>query len=292
MSRDKILKLLKAIAFPHMAVAVLCTLAGAAGLVWVFSSGNTENWPAYPIYVLSFYALITVCTRLIPWSVRLFQNRKHEDPEVTLRQKLYSGLTVNWIYGIFLIVTGVLHEDTWLWTNGIYNMVLALIRFCMVLYERRLTHSTDPDTRVRLGWNSYLLCGAGLLLLNLTMTGILFHRIWKGISPNYPELVVYAVAAYTFYRLTLAIIHVVQSRKNTSPILAAKRNLDLCGALLSLFSLQTALLSVFGNGFGHIVLMNTLTGTGISLAVVCGAVAMLIHGTKIKKRISGGSNHE
>lgn len=291
MNRDKILKALKAMLFPHMAVAVLCTLAGAAGLTWVFLSGNAENWPAYPIYVLSFYALVTVCTRLIPWTIRLFKNRKTTDPEETLRRKLYTGLTVNWVYGAFLIVTGVLHGDTWLWTNGIYNMVLALIRFGLVLYERRLAHSADPQTSLRLGWNSYLLCGGGLLLLNLTMTGILFHRIWKGISPNYPELVVYAVAAYTFYRLIQGIINVVKSRKNTSPTLAATRNLDLCAALMSLFSLQTALLSAFGDGFEQEVLMNTLTGTGISLTVVAGAIGMLLHGTKIKKRISGGSNH-
>lgn len=288
---NKTRSILKAILFPPIAVAILSALAGAAGLVWVFLSGNAENWPVYPIYVLSFYALVTVCTRLIPWAVRLFQNRTVTDPEETLRKKLYTGLTINWIYGAFLIVTGILHGDTWLWTNGIYNMVLALIRLGLVLYERRLVHAPDAETGLRLGWNSYLLCGGGLLVLNLTMSGVLFHRIWKGISPSYPELVVYAVAAYTFYRLTLAIVHVVKSRKNTSPTLAATRNLDLCGALMSLFSLQTAMFSTFGREFEYQVLMNVLTGSGVSLAVVCGAIGMLLHGTKIKKRISGGSEN-
>lgn len=288
---SKTRSILKAILFPPMAVAVLCTLAGAAGLTWVFLSGNAESWPAYPIYVLSFYALVTVCTRLVPWAIRLFRNRKTTDPEQTLRQKLYTGLTINWIYGAFLIVTGILHGDTWLWTNGIYNMVLALIRLGLVLYERRLAHSPDAETSQRLGWNSYLLCGGGLLVLNLTMSGVLFHRIWKGISPNYPELVVYAVAAYTFYRLTLAIVHVIKSRKNTSPTLAATRNLDLCAALMSLFSLQTAMFSAFGGEFEYQMLMNVLTGSGVSLVVVCGAIGMLLHGVKIKKRISGGSEN-
>lgn len=289
---EKLKKIGKALLFPPVWVIILCIPAAAAGLVWVFTTGNEENWPAYPIYVLSFYALVTACTKLIPWMIRFSKERKDHTPAVSpekkLRQKLYMGLTINWAYGGFQIVTGILHGDTWLWTNGIYNMVLALIRFVMVLYERQFVHSEDEAKKLRLGWNCYQLCGGGLLILNLTMTGIVFQRIWNGESAHYPELVVYAVAAYTFYRLTIAIINVVKSRKNTGPILAATRNLDLTVALMSLFSLQTAMFSAFGGSFEYQHLMNSLTGGGVCLVVVCSAVGMLLHGNKIKKRLSGG----
>lgn len=290
---ERLKKIGKALLFPHTAVTVLCVIAAAAGLIWVFSTGHEESWPAYPIYVLSFYALVTACTTLIPAAIRLSKDKKSSAvaPEKKLRQKLYTSLTINWAYGAFQIITGATHADTWLWTNGVYNMVLALIRFVLVLYERRLVHSEDEENKLRLGWNSYLLCGGGLLILNLTMTGIVFQRIWNGEATHYPELVVYAVAAYTFYQLIMAIVNVFKSRKNTSPILAATRNLDLSVALMSLFSLQTAMFSSFGAGFEHQHLMNSLTGGGICLIVVCGAIGMLLHGRKIKKKIAGGNHH-
>lgn len=291
-------KIAKALLFPHPVVTVLLVIAAAVGLGWTFGTGNENAWYAYAVYVLSFWALVTACTSLIPAWIRMSRARRQRiasgpklSPEKQLRGKLYRALTINWIYGGFQIVTGILCGSVWLWTNGIYNMALALIRFVLVLYERKLVHTNSETQQLRLSWNSYRITGFLLLILNLTMTGIAFQIIWNGEGSSYPELVVYAVAAFTFYRLTIAIINVVRSRKNTSPILAATRNLDLTVALMSLFSLQTAMFSAFGNDFAHQHLMNSLTGGGVCLIVVCSAVAMVFHGRKMKKSILGGKEN-
>lgn len=288
---DRFKKIAKAILFPHPAVVVLLVIAGAAGLVWVFAGGNEDSWIAYLVYVLSFYALTVACTALIPWAVSLSKKLK-ELPKLStdqqLKVKLYPGLTINLAYGIFQIITGLLYATTWMWTNGIYNIALAMIRFTVLMYERKLVHSKDEQQQLHLGWTCYRLCGFLLLILNLTLTGIVFQMIWQGEGSHYPELVLYAVAAFTFYRLTISIINVFKSRKNTSPILAATRNLDLMVALMSIFSLQTAMFSTFGGDFQYQLLMNSLTGGSVCLLVVLSALGMILHGNKIKKRISGG----
>lgn len=291
---ERFKKIGKALLFPHWFLVALVTVAATAALVWVFLSGNDTSWIAYPIYVLAFYALTIVCTSLIPAIIRLIKALK-EKPQLTLDQqlkrKLYPGLTINLGYGVFQIVTGILYSTTWMWTNGIYNMALALIRFVVLMYERKLNRTPEEQTRLGLAWSCYQLCGFLLLVLNLTLTGVVFQMIWQGEGSHYPELVLYAVAAFTFYRLVMAIINVVKSRKNTSPILAAARNLDLMVVLMSIFSLQTAMFSTFGGDFEYQFLMNSLTGGGVCLLVVCGAFGMVLHGRKIKKRISGGNKN-
>lgn len=294
-------EVLKKIFCRHPFAAALLAILSAAGLIWVFATGRDESWIAYPIYVLSAYALTVVCIALIPafrWLKKRERARQEEEltmaeeqKELRMRWSFLRSLAVNLAFAIFKMGAGVLYHSTWLATVGIYYMALSLIRFVLVLYEQRLERSKDSEQKLRVGWNCYQLCGALLLMLNLTMTGMVFQMIWHGMGGSYPELVVYAVAAYTFYRLGVTVMNVFRSRKNTSPILAAARNLDLFVALMSLFTLQTAMFAAFGGNFAYQHLMNSLTGGAVCLLVVCAALGMVLHGRKIKKRIKEGTQY-
>ena len=96
---------------------------------------------------------------------------------------------------------------------------------------------------------------------------------------------VFAVAAYTFYKLTVAILRVLQCRKNRSPILGIARNMDLIEAMMSLFSLQTGLFAAFGQDFEHQTLMNCFTGGTVCFLVVLGALGMMLHGRRRRNEI-------
>lgn len=295
---ERLKKIGRRLLFPHLAVTILLVILCAGLLAWVFLSGYEQTLIAYPIYVLSAYTLTVSCTKLIPQVIKWVKEGRRiknaldaEEKERHRRFSLYRSLLINLAFGLFKIVTGAVYQSPWLGSVGLYYIVLSLVRFVIVRYEWKLMKIHDEDQKLRHGWNCYQICGFLLLLLNLTMTGVVFQIIWQGMGSSYPELVVYAVAAYTFYRMTIAIIHVVQSRKNTGPILAAARNLDLSAALMSMYTLQTAMFSAFGSDFAFQHLMNSLTGGAVCLIVVCGALAQVLHGRKIKKRLTGGKEN-
>jgi NADH:ubiquinone oxidoreductase subunit 6 (subunit J) len=86
---------------------------------------------------------------------------------------------------------------------------------------------------------------------------------------------------YTFYSFISAIANVVQFRKSGRPILSAAKNLNLAGAVMSMFTLQTAMFSAFNqNGQSCQRLMNTVTGTAVCIIVIGIAVFMIIHSNK------------
>ena len=151
--------------------------------------------------------------------------------------------------------------------------------------ERKIADIDDECRRLRTGWRAYELCGGLLLLLNLWMSAMVFMMIWRGHGEEYPGLAVYAVAAYTFYKLTIAIARVIQCRKNRSPILGVAWNMDLIEAMMSLFSLQTGLFAAFGQDFEHQTLMNCFTGGTVCGLVVFGALGMMLHGRKRRNEI-------
>lgn len=291
---DRVKKICKILLWPHWAVTALLTVASAVGLAWVFLTGRDAEWVAYPVYVLSAYSLTALCIALAPeiikwtaaWKMKKAK-RTAEDIRKHLRRSLYKSLSVNAVYAVFKIGSGILYQSAWLWSSGLYYLVLSLIRIVLAVYERKAEKKTDPNQRQRAAWSAFQTCGFLLLLLNLTMTGMAFQMIWRESGKSYGEIVTIAIAAFTFYRLTNAIVQVAGSRKKKSPIDGAARNISLTEAMMSLFSLQTALFATYGGDFEDQLVLNCLTGGTVCLLAVLGALGMVLHGRKRKQELLG-----
>lgn len=213
------------------------------------------------------------------WIKRLFASQKVFDRAVK------QSMLVNIGYGVFHIAAGLLLRSNWMASNGGYYLVNGVIMGLLLGYERRIAGMDDDDRRLRIGWRVYELCGGLLLCLNLWMSMMVFQIIWRGHGEHYPGVLVYAAAAYTFYKLTIAIVRVVRCRKNRSPIQGVARNMELIEAMMSLFCLQTGLFAAFGQGFAYQTLMNCLTGGAVCTLVVLGSLGMMIHGRKRRNEI-------
>lgn len=263
----------------HPGLAMLLSAAFGGGLVWIFLNGRETQWYAYIVYVGAFYALVVDCAALIPW---LWKRAKRPKPrnEGKFRRSLYTHLLVDLIYGIWQIVQGVVVGSAWIGGYGIYNVCHGLVRVVLARYERKLQALPEDGRKQMLAWRCYTICGFLMVAVNLTMTGLVFQMVWMGRSSHDSEIMVIAVAAFTFYKLIMAIVRVVRCRRSNEPISGAARNLGLAEAMMSLFSLQAALFAVYGGGFEHQLLMNSLTGFAVCLMIMLGGIGMIIHGRK------------
>lgn len=289
---EKARAIVKRLLFLPGALVGIVGAAAFCALGWVFLNGYEAAWFAYPVYVLSFYALTVVCIHVVPkviaWVKKPQEERRFRFPleeKKDFGPSLRRSLWINIGYGLFHFLAGVWMRSNWMACNGGYYLVNAVIMGVLVGYEWKIAGIGDDYRRLRTGWRVYELCGGLLLSLNLCMSVMVFQIIWKGQGEEYPGLLIFAVAAYTFYKLTIAIIRVVQCRKNRSPILGVARNMDLIEAMMSLFSLQTGLFAAFGQDFAHQTLMNCLTGGAVCALVLLGALGMMLHGRKRRNEI-------
>lgn len=133
------------------------------------------------------------------------------------------------------------------------------------------------------------------------VSGIRYRSVWFGtlavyyillaVSKNsgftYPGMLIYLMAMYTFYAVITAIMNVIKFRKYGSPVMSAAKVINLTAALVSMLSLETAMLTQFGTGRDGVFrqLMTALTGAGVSVLVLGMAVYMIIKTTKQIKRI-------
>ncbi|MBQ8536652.1 MAG: hypothetical protein IJ461_04525 [Clostridia bacterium] len=250
----------------------------AFGLViYVFAAGKEETLLGYLSYAASAYALAVVCAsapqmvrclRSNPLIQRAAQARSRVAPQNLLKAELYLGLGINLVYAAVKLVTGILHESVWFISLAGYYFLLAGLKFALA--------QADREDRLA-QWRRCRLCGCILLLMNQALAVVVYLVVRRGDGFEYPGLMVYAVAAYTFYSVISAIYSAVRVKRQNSPVEAAARSVSLVAALVSLLALETALLSQFGQpgqeDFRR--LMTGLTGLAVCLSVLWIAVVML-----------------
>lgn len=291
------------ILFPPVWIIVLSPLIGFPAVIISLVFLSKTNPICYVSYVLSAYALTVLCTNfprakrrckeLIHGdeikaivSFRRFMNRYKytsmylNDKEFRAKISLYTGLGINYFYALFKCSTGMVFHSAWLWAIGIYYVMLSAIRF-MLLRNVRITDKSKHSVKRKIQeWKSYRFCGIMMFLLSLAMSGMVIQMIWQNRSYEYKGYIIYISALYTFYCFILSISNVVSFAKRDNAILSAAKNLNLAGAIMSMFALQTAMFSAFGGGEKLQRQMNTITGSAVCIIVTGMAVFMIVRSNK------------
>jgi len=98
-----------------------------------------------------------------------------------------------------------------------------------------------------------------------------------------------AIAAYTFYKMTMAIVNAIKAGKQQSLWLTAIRNIGCADAAASLLTLQHSMLVSFeGMSNRDIDLMNALAGAGVCLLTTALGTHMILRKEKQNDEIKTG----
>jgi len=285
----------KALLFPYRLVIFLMFNATIAGLIYIFVNHLEESLLAILFYVFAFYTLVVVCAR-IPGIVKKvkagvyknqYANAYLTDKELRLRISMYRGLLVNFVFATFKIILGFVYNSSWLFAMAGYNVILSIMRF-IVIFRSQVKGLNEEEMHHR-GLESYQVCGWLMMVLNIAVSVIMFMVIVQKQTIEYHMIVTIGLAAFTFYCFTMAVINMVKYRERKNPVYAAVKRIDMVKAIVSIFTLQVAMLTSFGGenavttvgvqsdfnaGF-----MNTLTGIAVTIAINTIA-AFMIHGAK------------
>lgn len=271
---------------PHPVLTLLLSLLSGAAVIWTFAVGREQTLTAYLIFGIAAYA-VTVLAVGIPGIIRWIRinvldnplvKPLVESPERRFLLGLFRGEVVNLGYGIFKTVSGFLLCSAWIWADGLYNLIQGIIQLGQFTQHRR-------HLPIEKQWKSYRLCGWMILVMHLTMTGLVFMMIHRGQAEEYPGYMIFATAAFTFYKLISSLIHVAKDRKHRSPVDSSVRMLDLTQAWFSVFSLQVALLHAFDDGSVDARLMNSLTGGAVCMLVMATGIYMICRANRDLKKL-------
>ena len=151
------------------------------------------------------------------------------------------------------------------------------MRFFLVLYTRQHKPGQNEKEELR----RYRSCGIVLLLMNLTLSVMVFFMVYWGRTFHHSQITTIALAAYTFTAFTLAVINLIKYRKLKSPVYSAAKVVSMASACVSMLTLEAAMLTAFGAETMDTAtrqLFLGLTGAAVCVFIISMAINMIYYG--------------
>lgn len=281
----------KRLLFPGRAVLLAGVPLAAALLAYAFAVEGGEGIVSYVAFAFSSYMTVAVCAcmpRLVREAIALahripWLHRYMTDDHVRMHVSLYLSLGLNMLYAVMKLIMGAYYRSAWFGTLGVYYALLTAMRFMLLGHVRRNVPSRALASELK----HFRLCGAVLIPMTIALTGVVILVIDRNEGFQYAGYLIYVAAMYAFYKVISAVVNLVKYRRYNSPVMSATKAVSLAAALVSVFALETAMLSQFGQERDPLFrrIMTTATGAGICAFILSMAAVMIIHATRRLKML-------
>lgn len=183
---------------------------------------------------------------------------------------LSVGLIINVGFAVYNLCTGLLYGSVWFGGVAIYYTMLCLIKFFLLI------RGFDIRKKEIQKYSDLLICGIMLLVMNLTVTALIYQMIWQNRSHFYGNSVILVATIYTIIRLFAATYDSISLKKHNSPTLFVAKALSLSVALMSVFTLQSSLLDRIGIDSVTRRGLNIFTGTAVGTWGIIIAIRIIL----------------
>ena len=274
-------------------ILTLIFISSSLAMLFVDYTGSLLEILAYTCFGLAGVSLgYSVYTIVIyaPGIKKNFMGMIRSNPNLNMvlsdwGMRTLISAVISFVFGIanaaLNAYLGISERSIWFGALAAYYIFLAIMRGGLLLGSRRRVRS-DALLRAK----NYRRCGIWLLILNAALSSSIAQMIFDDRGFSYKDWLIYAFAAYAFYKITMAIINAIRARSHDDLTLQGIRNINIVDGAVSILALQTALLHTFSvSGEVDISLFNTLTGSVVSLFSLGLSIFMIVKGNREIKEI-------
>ena len=291
-------KIAKKFLSPPLWLLTLLVILSTVALSLLFLQGLEKCIFACFVYGIAFYALCAVCVFCaleLPKRYRKIRQMLYNAPlsrRFMTDRSFRTGVSLSVSLLISLLYVGInlwswyMLQSWWFMVLAVYYVIMAIIRCLLAGYLRNQKIGANLLNE----WKRARLCACILLLINLSLSGAVLMILFQNSGKDYPGILIYVMAVYTFYAAISSAVEIVRNRRQVSPIMATAKIVSLTAALVSLLNLETAMFARFGPGMSpeNQRIFIVLTGAGVSVAVVTLSVILITNATKAIRRAKHG----
>ncbi len=176
-----------------------------------------------------------------------------KDHRIRIGLAMLVGLIFNACYTVYNLVLGILYGDVWLVTVAAYYTLVAILRYLLFDYGEDVKHTAQLVSKL-------------VLIVSAPLTGMIIYNVITSGGRSYPSATLPIFAAYALYSIVKAGASLAFSGHGGVSSVASTIRLSV--ALMSLFNLQTSLLSAIGVDGTFATLLNAVTGFGTAISVI------------------------
>ncbi len=209
------------------------------------------------------------------------------------RTVLFAGFSAlfNVAYALFNGAIAIYSLSVWYGALSAYYLMLTFMRGGLVLYHRKRDSGRTKREEEVVRLRKCRTCGVLLVLLPICLSFAILEMVTSGKAFVRMDWTVYAVAAYTFYKITMAIVNSFKSRNDEDVTVSALRVIGIADALVSVLALQTSLLYAFGDGI-NTGIPNAVTGAFVCAATLALGVIIIVVTKRREKRLTTKKEEE
>lgn len=250
----------------HPLICLLLLVTMIAGMV--YTSFSTNIIINTLIYAFSFLALIIIVIKIPDCykSLKIFvQSNRYaallvKDGHLRFQISLTASFIINIAYSILQLFLGLYNQSFWYIFLFAYYLILSWMRFSLL----KNINFTDLKKALK----KYLNCGRFLLVLNFVLTFMILFMISSTDKYRHHKIITISIATYTFYALTMAIINIIRYRKSNNPVLKSAKCISFCCAMVSVLSLETTMLNVFGQSGQEMFRKYMIQASGLVVVLI------------------------
>lgn len=292
---------------PHgvvLAIVYILTVIAVAAAVTL-----TIAWKDGTVYEVLSYAVYAVAALFLGYSVYTFviyvPKIKSAVLDLLRRHAFTSNLVDNYqfktvvfslvsfvmtcAFAIMNLVSAIRYELIWYYAISAYYFVLLVLRGGISYAELRSKKELEGIALEKRRLTIYLSGGIVLLLLEIAMAAAVTEMMLSRRPLQTGMIYTIANAAYTFYKMGMAIYNLVRASRLRDPVVQSLRNINFADACMSIVSLTVLMLATFGTD-NAMIATRACVGFSACVAIIVLAVVMIVRGTKGLKKLKGSNN--
>ncbi len=194
-----------------------------------------------------------------------------------------GSLAVTLIFALYNGFLGIRHGSLWYGTICVYYIMLTLLRGSIVTAAKRFPQREAMKAARN---KAALLISLLLLILNISLIVPISIMVRQQKPVSLTLVPAIAMATYTTYKVIMASVNLRRRKASADSLVWLLRTIGFIDALVSILTLQNALIMVHSNGED----LGMLPLTAITSAIVWVAVLLLSFSTIVKgvRRINNG----
>lgn len=187
------------------------------------------------------------------------------DPHRRVRLFTSASLCCHFLYAVYHGALGISEASPWFLAICAFYSILTGMGFGVMMFGLwvKKRGSRAPAGLVRKA------AGALLILLSAVLGWINYISLSQNIAAAYDTIPMITIAAYTFGRVTAAVVKALRRGPGGLPLADVLRSIGYAEVAASVLTLQRSMLVSFGRmEAGKMCVMNALTGAAVCLFVL------------------------
>lgn len=163
-------------------------------------------------------------------------------------------------FTIFNGAIGILYQSVWNISICIYYVLLAFLRRIIVRSQIKTEYKNQDKEIIK---RTYVVTHIILILIDVALVVPIALMVIGARNYTFGMIPAIAMAAYTTYRMTMSIIHYLKSKRNENHFIRLIRTINMQDTLVSVLTLQNALIIANGNEMASMMRLTMWTSAGI-----------------------------